>query len=475
MVFRLLIALACWFFAFFILRKNGGNVSSRWLSFSIFMLGLEPFAAAFERYVYDQPQPFNTINGGIHTAVLAMTYVYVFYTPYAAFTASMYMSDNLIPRRLRAFLAYGIALVTTPLSLTFQTFPKVDYDFRWIGPLGTLFMWGGTVILAISYLKEKNLVLRKNRERTLIVFGISILWMGFTEYLNVKRMVLGLDQRIHDSVLIDGFKYSDYINMVGSSFILFFLIYAIRTGMFGIKVQIERQNLDNTMMALTTGTAILGHTIKNEMEKLEYLGGRIKAQMHSDNRERLEELVDSIPGVTDHLRQMIARIQERTGNISLMESKLSLNGILASVISQFASVLESHRIQLIQEYGQDYTIICDPTHLQEVLNNLIMNAVDAMEPGRGVLQIRTYRSRQGVSIEIEDNGKGIPKEHFTKVFEPFFSTKNNASHYGLGLSYCYAVLRNHSGSLRIVQSEPKKGTTFALMLPSYRIVREEAV
>jgi signal transduction histidine kinase len=117
-------------------------------------------------------------------------------------------------------------------------------------------------------------------------------------------------------------------------------------------------------------------------------------------------------------------------------------------------------------------VFCDPVHLQEALINLCINAIEAMEPGHGILKIRMTTSKRNVTIEIQDNGKGIPKEQFTNVFEPFYTTKKNPNHFGLGLSYCHTIIRKHSGTIKIVRSEINKGTTFALSFPKSRFVEE---
>ncbi len=112
-------------------------------------------------------------------------------------------------------------------------------------------------------------------------------------------------------------------------------------------------------------------------------------------------------------------------------------------------------------------ILADPTHLQQILLNLCVNARDAMPEG-GRLRLRAVwepdePSRQ-ILIEIGDEGTGIPEALRAQIFEPFFTTKNIGQGTGLGLSTVRMLVDQHGGSIGFV-SQPGRGTTFSLRLP----------
>jgi two-component system NtrC family sensor kinase len=105
--------------------------------------------------------------------------------------------------------------------------------------------------------------------------------------------------------------------------------------------------------------------------------------------------------------------------------------------------------------------------LQQVLMNLVSNAVQAMEPGDGgVLRIETKLSqnRNQVLIKVKDNGIGVPEENMPKLFEPFFTTKKKGKGVGLGLSVAYGIIQEHGGSIR-VESKVGEGSTFKVKIP----------
>jgi signal transduction histidine kinase len=105
--------------------------------------------------------------------------------------------------------------------------------------------------------------------------------------------------------------------------------------------------------------------------------------------------------------------------------------------------------------------------LEQVLVNLIINAVQAMPPGRSVDQnlVQIFWERVGdrVVLTVRDNGVGIPRELVGRIFEPFFTTKPIGVGTGLGLSICHGLVTQLGGTLH-VESEPGQGTTVRVAL-----------
>ena len=107
------------------------------------------------------------------------------------------------------------------------------------------------------------------------------------------------------------------------------------------------------------------------------------------------------------------------------------------------------------------TVRIDQHQIQQVLVNLMLNAIQAMEKG-GALSIQTFARPGGVGISVKDTGIGIPQTNLKKIFDPFFTTKSEGT--GLGLSISLKILEKHGATLEVVSKEGK-GSTFTLHLP----------
>ncbi len=105
----------------------------------------------------------------------------------------------------------------------------------------------------------------------------------------------------------------------------------------------------------------------------------------------------------------------------------------------------------------------DPQQIEQVLINLINNAVQAMPDG-GTLRVTLRQAGEAVAIAIQDTGNGIPPENLSRVFDPFFTTKKEAEGTGLGLSVSYGIVTHHHGRLD-VESQVGQGSTFTVLLP----------
>jgi len=121
---------------------------------------------------------------------------------------------------------------------------------------------------------------------------------------------------------------------------------------------------------------------------------------------------------------------------------------------------------VVCELGELPEVDCNPRALNQLLMNLLLNAMDAIRltGRRGLIRIRTWRDGESVKIEIADNGVGIPPENLSKIFDPGFTTKGVRVGTGLGLPICLQIARSHRGRID-VSSRPGAATVFTVTLP----------
>jgi two-component system NtrC family sensor kinase len=111
------------------------------------------------------------------------------------------------------------------------------------------------------------------------------------------------------------------------------------------------------------------------------------------------------------------------------------------------------------------TIYGVPDHLHQVVVNLLLNAVDAMQESENpCVTIKTKHSNEHVLLSISDVGKGIPEEKQNRIFEPFYTTKDVGKGTGLGLSVSHGIVSKMGGDIT-VDSEVGQGTTFTITIP----------
>jgi two-component system NtrC family sensor kinase len=147
------------------------------------------------------------------------------------------------------------------------------------------------------------------------------------------------------------------------------------------------------------------------------------------------------------------------------KSWISVNNILDASMALVGNQARFMNIKVCRDFSPDIpAIFADPNQLEQVFINILLNASHAMENG-GDLRINTRNSGKGefVVVAISDTGCGIPKENLQKIFDPFFSTKENSGT-GLGLSVSYGIINSHGGMIE-VESSVGVGTTFTISLP----------
>jgi signal transduction histidine kinase len=123
------------------------------------------------------------------------------------------------------------------------------------------------------------------------------------------------------------------------------------------------------------------------------------------------------------------------------------------------------KIDVETHLGDVNSITCSPSQVNQVLLNILTNAAQAIDKGRGRIVVTTRAiGAYGVEIEIEDNGRGIAPDVLPKIFDPFFTTKPVGKGTGLGLSIAYKIVSQHGGHID-VRSVVGEGTSVTVTLP----------
>jgi PAS domain S-box-containing protein len=170
-----------------------------------------------------------------------------------------------------------------------------------------------------------------------------------------------------------------------------------------------------------------------------------------------------------------ARVSKTVANLLTFSRKtqpefrpVDLNALIVETLSLTEYQMRLQGITLDRQLASNLLPVnADPGQLKQALLNLMLNAQDAMAQGGTLtLETKNYQRRE-VVLRVADNGVGIPKENFSQIFEPFYTTKKAGSGVGLGLSVVYGIVRDHNGVIK-VDSVVGEGTTFTIRLPVYK-------
>jgi hypothetical protein len=144
---------------------------------------------------------------------------------------------------------------------------------------------------------------------------------------------------------------------------------------------------------------------------------------------------------------------------------VDVNVVINDVLALLEHQLRNGRIQVRKELSASPLLVQGVEYkLQQVFLNLFLNARDAMPRG-GWLTIASREEDGGASIEIGDTGSGIPPEQLSRIYDPFFTTKEFGKGTGLGLSITYGIVQEHGGNITC-ESAIGQGTRFTLSLPT---------
>ena len=142
---------------------------------------------------------------------------------------------------------------------------------------------------------------------------------------------------------------------------------------------------------------------------------------------------------------------------------VNIHESIESVLLFLRHKMES-RIQVERRYGTTENLSCFAGELNQVIMNVIANAIDSIE-GPGRITITTLCENGEFIISVRDTGKGIPEHIQSKIFDPFFTTKAVGDGTGLGLAISYGIVKAHNGSIQF-SSKPGEGTEFSVKIPT---------
>ncbi len=216
---------------------------------------------------------------------------------------------------------------------------------------------------------------------------------------------------------------------------------------------------------LTSGVA---HELTNPLNNISMIAQTYTELYDKLSREDRLAFMNNVEKEAERIRDIVRDLLDFSKPKEKSFREADINTVVEKSLKLVQNMLDISNIETSVTLGSGIgRVFIDEHQIQQVLVNLITNAIQAM-PGGGRLYIETGLSSDGefVEIAIRDTGKGIPPEFLPHIFDPFFSTKG-VEGTGLGMSVSYGIIKTHKGNIK-VQSKVGEGSTFTVELPVYR-------
>jgi two-component system NtrC family sensor kinase len=319
--------------------------------------------------------------------------------------------------------------------------------------------WGETFLYATTWLKDNNWLLVVRQEK-----ADAFQALHRAAYLIVLTSILGGAAIVAAAFFVTGLivrrleRMDREKNQLGEQ-----LIRAGRLAEIGEMAAGFAHEINNPLQI-----------IKSEHALVEMILADLKAMGQLKQSKDLTDLEDSI----DQIKHQVDRCADVTQAIlqfgrkgEPLSQNIDLPTFIPDVVGMVAKKASVHGIGIEQQIAADMPPVHgDPRHLQQVLVNLLNNAIDATIGRHGASggEIRIESGpaeNHNIAIKVSDNGSGISAENLEKIFTPFFTTKPVGKGTGLGLSVCYGIIDKMGGEMSVASRE-NVGTTFTIRLPA---------
>ena len=228
---------------------------------------------------------------------------------------------------------------------------------------------------------------------------------------------------------------------------------------YELQKSLREKEKQNAIHHLASGVA---HEIGNPLNALSLTVQRLQRKISSKNDD-VHEMMSLIRNEVDRIDKIIQKFLNFSKPVPLEKQETNLNELIEEILNLYQNKLQENNIELKYNSKSDCTLKIDKEKIKQSLINLLENAIEALEDTDNKrIEIELNRKDETVELRISDNGSGMDEETRSKIFNLYFSTKENGT--GIGLAKVYKIIHNHNGEIS-VDSTPGEGTTFYIKLP----------
>lgn len=368
----LFVLIGLWVIGLLLLLTDPKRTTTRWISCIAFTGGSGGLSAVIADDIVPLAQSHLVLTdrmaSALYTAELASSLLCYYGLPYTfiMFAIHYYPNYALWKPSWKRFIPW-LLLLPIAVSFLFEPRPGDSIPYIFVSFWSTPYILAGIVLLILSVRMERNSFLRRSRLLTTAAAAPTLFFAMFTLYLLPAYFHLYELWRYNAGAIAITLAI-----IVGSSF---------RYGFMGLQISIQNQKLDYTLRAITSGTSILNHAIKNDVGKIRLFSDKIKADALAgqSSPEQVVQDVEVIMAASQHIYDMIYRIHGQTQEVELKLEVIRPAEVLSQCLRMLS--LDLRNIQVQEFYAFDGEMLGDRAQPTEVWTNVISNAVEAMPQG----------------------------------------------------------------------------------------------
>lgn len=319
-------------------------------------------------------------------------------------------------------------------------------------------------------------------EALICVIAFASVWRKRRSVLDQWLMIVALaffSEIIINGLLISArFTLGWYVSRIFSIFTSTIVLAALLSETTRLYGRLTRSNAmllrerNNRLMNLEALAASIAHEVRQPLSSI-VMGGSALLRFLADTPPKLEKArlaAERMVTAGHRSSEILDDIRKLFGTADLPMDSVDLNDLTLGVLRTFGGELQKHNVATHVDLKEKLPeIFGQRGQLEEVMVNLIQNAIDAMDlvdDDCRVLRVKTkYDGDDVISIEVGDTGPGIDAKQANKVFDAFFTTKSHGM--GLGLAICRMIIERHGGQLVVSSAEPH-GAVFRIILPQMK-------
>ncbi len=307
------------------------------------------------------------------------------------------------------------------------------------------------------------------------ITGVQAIFWDVTERKKAEEMLVSQNIRLQEMAASEREAHAAVMQAQSQ------LVQAEKLASLGLIVAGVAHEINNPVSFVTNNVAVLGRDFGELRDLIDLYkeADDLIASARSELADRIHDFCDRVdmPYTLSNIENLIARsrdglkrIQQIVGHLRLFahldEGDVNEADLIEGIESTAAILIGYARkksITLKMELTPIPTVSCNLAKVNQVVMNLLTNAIDASPEG-GTVHVRTRPEAGGVRIEVADAGCGIEESVRARIFDPFFTTKPVGQGTGLGLSISYGIVKDHGGTIE-VDSAPGQGACFVVHLP----------